>query len=164
MSGTGELDAQSTADKLAVLIERSKTTERFIQTANQSLTGLTDIINRIERTQIQHNESLTARSEANRLAIVNLDAKVDHKDQSSIARDRQQVEMLREEGRERETALAEQDARHAKDIESIRADIQDMSEKLENSVFWNRIMAGAATLMAMVAGAAITAGVNHLFP
>lgn len=157
-------EAQGAGSKLAVLLERSKNTERLMDTVVKNLGALNDTVNRIERVQIETRENLTARSEANSKAITSLDAKVDHKDQSSIARDAQQVTMLREETAARNAALREQREQHDQDISEIKAEIKSMADKLEDSVFWNRIMAGATVILTLVAGAAITAGVNHLFP
>lgn len=175
MAGTGELDGSNVDVKLATLLERSKTTEKFAEVAGRALTSLSETIQRIERTQIEQNTSLTARSEANSKAIAALQALVEHKAGSSIERDKQQVYMLREEERirkeaddrlrsERQEELDEQAARHDAEIAAINLRLDKMADKLDNAVFWARIMAGVAALAGVVAGAAVSALFRILVP
>src|SRR5689334_8353417 len=104
---------------LAVLLDRSEQTKKFMEMASGTLS-------RIEKNQIENFEQLSARSTANTTAIKNLDTKVDHKDQSSIERDKQQVLMIRQETTDREEAMAERRRAHDKDISEIKTDIKEM--------------------------------------
>lgn len=182
MAGTDQLVTQEAGRQLAVLVERTKNTEEYIKASAIAFADLAKVVNRIEMSQIQTNESLTARSEANRIAITNLDAKVDHKAGSSIQRDQQQVAMLRaeeaarvaaikESEAERDRLLKDQQDRHDKDIASLQRTIDTVSgkvdkltDKAENAIFWARAMTGVAAFASVLGGAAFSAWLRTIVP
>lgn len=164
MTGTGELGTRDAETKLAVLVEKAKNTENSMASVTRSLADIAATVNLIQRTQIETNERLQARSEANAKAIVSVETLVRENEKASKARDAQMASVVRDERDARAKALEEQDAKHAADIEDIKSDIKAMSAKLENSVFWSRIMAGVAAVFGVVAGGVLLAAVNHLFP
>lgn len=163
MTGTDVLGARDTDTKLAVLLERSQNTERFISTIGVSLSNLGEAVGRIEKTQIQSIERLTAQAETAAAEVKRLDALIIHKDQSSISRDKQQVTLIRESEAERDRLLKEQEARHHKDMAELKVVITTINSKLDNAVFWSRIMAGVTGLATTVAGAVIIASLNKVF-
>lgn len=108
MTGTDTLGARDTDTKLAVLLERSQNTERFINGIGSTLNTITDTVVRIEKSQIQSIERLNAQSETNAAEIRRLDALIVHKDKSSIGRDKEQLNQLRDSEAERDRMLREQ--------------------------------------------------------
>lgn len=137
---------------------------RRMDLQDRILEHLDNASNRIEKSQIENNEQLKARSEANTVAIKNLDAKVEHKDQSSIARDKQQVFMIRAEEAARDKALKEQEARFTELFRGIQAELALNRKSREESAFWNRVLAYAASLSLIISGGVAVALITHMIP
>lgn len=151
MTGTDTLGARDTDTKLAVLLERSQNTERFISTLGATLNNLGDAVGRIEKTQIQSIERLTAQSENNATEVKRLDALIVHKDQSSLSRDKQQLTIIREGEAERDRLLKEQEQRLKDEIKGNTDQIRLLTVAQQNTERQLAKFASAYSVMVWIA-------------
>lgn len=141
MLPNGEQSRPTTTDlRFSEILRRMDGQDRILELLQTTTT-------RIDRIQIENNEQLKARSEANTTAIKYLDTKVEHKDQTSIARDEQQVVMIRQEQADREAAMAERRRAHDADIaklaasiETVNTNVEKLREKVSDAVILTRII------------------------
>lgn len=155
MPGTDELRGASPDGQLAVLIDRSKGMESVLSGLRSDIGRLGEVINKIAGDNAVTYERLLARSDANRTAIEVLDKKVEHDRGTSIARDQQQVTMLQAETAEREKQLRDMAERHDREMQGIKAVLEDIKKDLSESRFWNRLLAGGGGVALSVLGSVI---------
>lgn len=159
MLANGDQSARPTTTDLrfADLQRRMDSQDRVLEKLDNGSATIVASQFRIEKALIEATEQLKARSEANTTAIKNLDDKVEHKDQSSIARDQQQMVFIRAEETAREAAMAERRRAHDADIAGLRADIKEINAKVSDSVMLTRILLFVVAAFAVaVIGAAVT--------
>jgi hypothetical protein len=156
MLPNGDQSARPTTTDLrfADLSRRMDSQDRVLERLESGDNNIAASQFRIEKLIIETTEQLRARSEANTLAIKNLDAKVDHKDQSSIARDKQQVEMLRAEETARQLVDKMADTKHDADVADINTKIDKITDKLGDVFVTNRVILflTAAIVVAVIVG------------
>lgn len=153
MAGTDALHSPNGEAKLAVLVEQVQSLRADVSGLMTQLSEVAAALNGFQLNFTRELLATAAQSTANKTAIEALDRKVDHKDQSAIARDQQQVTMLRDEAAARDKALAE-----------IKADLAAIKKDQEDSRFWSRILTGAVGLGASVLGGVIVSLVARGLP
>lgn len=122
-------------------------------------------INRIEKVQIENIEQLRAMARANQTAIETLDKKIDHKDHTSIDRDKVQVSMIRDETSAREAAMDKQQKDHDIDIASLKDDIkavdgkvETLKDKVTDAITLTRVILALSAITAIAIAGAVFSG------
>lgn len=164
MTGTDELKMAVDIGQIAVLIDRSKSTERSIDKLGEQIEKQSGNFANLQQSLTEINERHLARSDANKAAIEAANKLIDHVRLRTIDQDTQQVLMIHQEEAARlaqddklRTEIASQNQKHADDMAGLATSINELKSSM-------RVVTVISGFLSIIASGVIVGSLLHLIP